>query len=94
MIRGWLNLPWFVWAALAFLISVIYSFALPHQAATATTGFRFFVLRWGHALTWSLLTINFILRGIDSSLNGLASFCALVAGLMYLLFLVMTFVVK
>lgn len=92
MIKGFLNLPWFVWAALAFLVAVIYSFVWPHKAATP--GFRFFVLRWGHALTWSLLAINFLLRGLSPSLNGMANIIALTGGLMYVLFMVMTFIVK
>jgi hypothetical protein len=93
MIKGFLNLPWFLWAGIALIIAVIYTFVWPHKT-TGIAGFRFFVLRWGHALTWFLLTLNFLLRGIDPSLNGLASLIALAGGLMYLLFMMMTFVVK
>ena len=93
MIKGFLNLPWFLWAGIALIIAVIYTFVWPYKAADVT-GFRFFVLRWGHALTWLLLTINFLLRGIDPSLNGLASLMALAGGLIYLLFMVMRFGVK
>ena len=92
MVKGFLNLPWFLWAALALIVAMIYSFVWPHKAAT--TGFSFFILRWGHALTWILLTINFLLRGIDPGLNGAANLIAVVGGLVYVLFLVMTFVVK
>ncbi len=95
MLNGFLNLPWFLWAGLALIVAVIYSFVWPHKAMTTpSAGFRFFVLRWGHALTWLLLAINFILRGIDPSLNGLASLIAIAGGLMYALFMVMTFIVK
>jgi hypothetical protein len=94
MIKGFLNLPWFLWAALALIVAVIYSFVWPRKAVTVTTGFRFFILRWGHALTWILLAVNFVLRGIDPSLNGAANWVALAGGVMYLLFMVMTFVVK
>lgn len=94
MIKGFLNLPWFVWAAAALLIAVIYSFVWPQKAVTLTTGFRFFVLRWGHALTWLLLAINFFLRGVSSSWNSTANLIALAAAIMYILFIVMTFVVK
>ena len=94
MIKGFLNLPWFLWAIVALIVAVIYSFVLPHKALTDATGCRFFILRWGHALVWFLLTINFVLRGIDSSLNGLASLFALAGGLIYLLFMVMMFVAR
>lgn len=94
MIRGFLNLPWLFWAALALSVGVIYSFVWPHKAVTATTGFRFLVLRWGHALTWILLSVNFLLRGLSPSLNGAANIVALAGGLMYASFMVMTFVAK
>lgn len=94
MTNGFFNIPWFGWAALAFVIAVIYTFVWPRKAVTAPGGFRFFILRWGHALTWVLLSINFLLRGISPSLNGAATLIALAGGVMYLLFVAMTYVVK
>ena len=94
MLKGFLNLPWFVWAAFAFVIAVIYSFVWPHKNVTLTTGFGFFILRWGHALTWLLLAINFLLRGMSPSLSNVANLVALTGAIMYIAFLVMTFVVK
>jgi len=94
MIKGFLNLPWFLWAVLALIVAVIYSFVWPHKAVETATGFRFFILRWGHALTWILLAVNFVLRGINPNLNGVANIIALLGGLMYALFTIMTFVVK
>jgi hypothetical protein len=58
------------------------------------TGFRLFILRWGHALTWVLLSINFLLRGISPSLNDTANIIALAGGIMYILFMLMAFAVK
>ena len=94
MIKGFLNLPWFVWAALALLIAIIYAFVWPQKTAEGISGFRFFIIRWGHTLTWVLIAINFVLRGISPSLTGTANLFALAGGIMYLLFIVMTFVVK
>lgn len=94
MIEGFFGIPWFVWAAVALAIAVIYTFVWPRNAVAASTGFRFFVLRWGHALTWVLLGINFLLRGVSPNLNGAATLFALAGGAMYLLFLAMTYVVK
>ena len=94
MIRGFLNLPWFAWAVLSVLIAVVYSVVWPHPAAPVSGGFRFFVLRWGHALTWLLLAVNFTLRGVDAKFNGVANMMAAAAGLNYLLFMLLTFVLK
>ena len=94
MIKGFLNLPWFLWAAPALVVAVIYAFVWPHENATLTSGFRSFILRWGHTLAWVLLATNFLLRGLSPSLTSLANIFALVGGLMYILFLIMTFVVK
>jgi len=95
MIKGFLNLPWFAWTAISLVIAIIFIYIWPHKAVTAPlAGFRFFILRLGHALTWILLAVNFLLRGVDPSLNGAANLIALAGGLMYLLFMVMTFVSK
>ena len=94
MINGFLNLPWFLWAGLALVVAVIYAFVWPHKALTVATGFRFLIIRWGHALTWLLLTINFVVRGINPKFNGTANLVAAAGGLMYLFFMVMTFVEK
>ena len=94
MIKGFLNLPWFAWAAIALVVALLYSFIWPYKAVAATTGFKFFVLRWGHALTWLLLAVSFALRGLDPKFNGLANGIAAVGGLSYLLFLTITYVLK
>ena len=94
MIRGFLNLPYFAWSALALIVAVIFVYIWPHKAVTATTGFRYFVIRWGHALTWLFLAISFCLRGISPDLNGGSSFFAMAGGVMYLLFMLMTFIIR
>jgi len=94
MIKGFLNIPYFVWTAIALIIAGIFVYVYPHKAVTVTTGFHYFVIRWGHALTWILLAVSFFMRGIGPDLNGGSSFFALAGGMMYLLFMVMTFVVK
>lgn len=94
MNKGFLNLPWSLWAAFALVVAVIYSVVWPHKNVTLNSGFRFFILRWGHALAWLLIAINFLVRGISPSLNGAANLIALAGGLIYILFLVIVFVVK
>jgi hypothetical protein len=94
MLKSFFNLPWFVWAALALVIAVVYSFFWPKDRIVDLTGFRFLVLRWGHALTWLLISINFMLRGLDPKFDGIANLMAATGGLIYLLFMVMAFVVK
>lgn len=94
MISGFLGLPWFAWAALALIVGVIYTFIWPKKAVKEDAGFRFLVIRWGHALTWLLLAINFVLRGISPSMNGEANFIALAGGFVYILFMVMTFIAR
>ena len=94
MIKGFLNIPYFIWTALALGIAGIFVHVYPHKAVTVTTGFRYFVVRWGHALTWILLAVSFFLRGFGPELNGGSSFFALTGGVIYLLFMVMTFIIR
>ncbi|MBL8077492.1 MAG: hypothetical protein JNM55_05990 [Anaerolineales bacterium] len=94
MIKGFLNLPWFVWAGIALVVAVIYTFVWPKDRIADLTGFRFLVLRWTHALTWYLLAVNFLLRGLDPKFSGIANLVAASGGLIYLLFITKTFFVK
>lgn len=94
MIRGFLNQPWFLWAGLAMILSIVWVFVGPHTKIPATPGTRYFVIRWGHALTWILLALSFFLRGINPSLNGTANLIAAASGVVYLLFMVMMFTMK
>jgi hypothetical protein len=94
MIKGFLNIPYFAWTVLALVVAVIFVYIGPHNKLIATPGFRYFIIRWGHALTWVLLAVSFFLRGISPSLNGAANLIAAAGGLVYLLFMVMAFVVK
>ncbi len=94
MIKGFLNFPWFAWAGIALIVAVIYTIFWPKDRITDMAGVRFFVLRWGHALVWYLLALNFLLRGLTPKLGGPANLIAVAGGLMYLLFMIMTFIVK
>jgi len=94
MIKGFLDVPWFVWAALALLLAIVWIYVGPHTKIPATSGFRYFIIRWGHSLTWVLLAVSFFLRGINPSLNGIANLIAAAGGITYLTFIVMTFVIK
>jgi hypothetical protein len=94
MIKGFLNIPWFGWAAAALLIAIVFTFIWPHKAVSATDGGRYLAVRWAHALTWYLLALGFLLRGLFPTMNGMASFLSIAGGLSYLLFIIMTFVVK
>jgi hypothetical protein len=96
MIKGFLNVPYFAWTVLALFIAGIFVYVWPHKAVTVTTGFRYFVIRWGHALPWVLLALNFSrsVRGIGPELNRGASFLALAGGLIYLMFIVTVFIIK
>ena len=94
MIKGFLNLPWFLRAVLSLVLALVWVYVGPHTKISATPGVRYFFIRWGHALTWFLLAVSFFLRGVGSDLNVVSSFFALAGGLMYLLFMVMAFVVK
>jgi len=94
MILGFFGIPYFAWTVNALLVSILFAFIWPRKAVTATTGLRYFLLRWGHSFTWLFLALSFALRGFGPELNGGSSFFALAGGVMYLLFVMMTFVVR
>lgn len=94
MSAGFFGLPWLGWAGISLAVAVLYWFVWPKNKITETSGLRYFVLRYGHALVWGLIMVNFVLRAISPALSGIADMIALAGGLLYLLFMTMTFVVK
>jgi len=96
MIKGFLNIPYFVWTVGALIVAGLFISIWPHKVATETAGFRYFVIRWRHALAWLLLAVSFSrsVRGIGLELNGGASFLGLSGSFIYLLSILMTFIVK
>ncbi len=94
MDSGFLNIHWFLWAGLALVIAVIYSFIWPKKAVTETNRFRFSIVRWGHGLTWFLVSLKLILRGISPALQDAVNLFAMVGALFYALFILMTFMIK
>jgi hypothetical protein len=70
MIKGFLNFPYFAWTVLALIVAGIFVYIWPYKAVTATTGFRYLIIRWGHALTWLFLAVSF-----SRTCVGLALIC-------------------
>ena len=85
MRSGFLGLPWLLWAGLAFLVAVVFTFVWPSDRVTVAGSWRFFLLRWAHALVWVLLAISFALRGFG--IKGAADTTGLLALLTYLAFM-------
>jgi hypothetical protein len=94
LIKGFLNLPWFLWALLSLGLSVLWVFVGPHTQMTADTTPRYFIVRWAHALTWLLLAASFFLRGVSPRFTGIANLLAVAGGLVYAAYILMAFVFK
>src|SRR5688500_8083956 len=86
MTRGLFDLPWVVWAALAFAVAAVFVFVAPGSAGT--TGIRYTVLRWFHPLTWVLLGSSALIRGFATGgARSTADPVAQLALVIYLAFL-------
>lgn len=76
--------PWF-WALGCVAIAAFYVWRWPrHKAGGATSGFRYLVLRWFHALVWALLALSVGLHIFDSeAARGIARGLAVLALVLY-----------
>ncbi len=92
--KRFLNLPFIFWALLSMALAVLWVFVGPHTHMPEEPGFRHWMIRWGHATTWVLLALSFLLRAIAPRWTGLANALAVAAGIVYALFIVMAFVAK
>ncbi len=91
MTRGLFDLPWVVWAALAFVVAAVFAFVAPGSAGT--TGLRYMVLRWFHPLAWVLLGSSALIRGFTTGGARSAADPAAQLGLVVYLAFLFTFVV-
>lgn len=59
-----LGFSWGIWGGLCLGIALIYSFIWPKNRISGqkVTAFRYFILRWFHALMWVLLGISCFTR--------------------------------
>lgn len=81
-----LGVPLAVWGGLCLVLTGVWVFVWPRQAALA--GVRFIIVRWFHALTWLLLAVAAFVAGFDI-LGGVqtAKPIAFLSLLVYLVFI-------
>ena len=80
------GVPLVIWGVLCCALTLVWIIVWPSNKAAATTGFRFVILRWFHALTWLFLAIAAFIAAFDV-LGGEAT-ARLVAWLSLLTYLV------
>jgi hypothetical protein len=96
MERGWLNLPYAVWAAICVAVAVVYAIVWPRErVALDAAPLRLFLVRWGHSLAWGLLAAMCLLKISDQpGTSGWGNLVGLLAVPVYLAFLTATFVIR
>lgn len=55
MHTGWFGIPFWVYLAACLALSTVWLFVWPSDKVGPGAGLRYFLLRWGHSLTWALL---------------------------------------
>jgi hypothetical protein len=87
MTSGYIGVSWFVWAVLAAVASALLTTIQIPKQTPHTAGLTHLTLRWFHSITWFLLALSFLLRGLRAGPPALADLVG-IAGLgTYLAFL-------
>ena len=73
MTTGLFGVPWFAWAGLAVALAALFTVIQIPEQAPWTTGFTHLALRWFHSITWLLLALSFLLRGLASAPSAMAN---------------------
>lgn len=81
----WWGVDWWIWALGCLAVAVVYLVIDTEGAGSAASGWRNWVLRWGHGLCWILLAVSFVTRMGPWARS--ANLVAAAGGLVYLAFL-------
>jgi hypothetical protein len=82
------GVPWLALAAVAAALAIVYAIV---PAATNVEGFRWFVLRWFHAIAWVLLGLAAFVRAkVTGAPVEAAAPLAATGGLVYVVFMLTT----
>ncbi|MDQ3848995.1 MAG: hypothetical protein M3296_00045 [Actinomycetota bacterium] len=76
---GFIGVSWLAWAAVAAVASALFTVIQIPRQTPHTTGPTHFILRWAHSITWLLLALSFLIRGLAPGLTGLADAVGLTA---------------
>jgi hypothetical protein len=89
MEANFFGFSWIVWRGLCWVIALVYSFIWPKHriGAQKISTFRYFILRWFHAIVWILLGISCFIR-IFPMAELLPNLIAVFAFGLYVIFLV------
>jgi hypothetical protein len=78
---GWFGIPWWVYGVLSLGLALLWTVVWPaNRLWPDASPLRRFFLRWGHALTWYLLSAHFFVRELAPTASVLSNALAL-AGL-------------
>ncbi len=83
---GFIGVSWLAWAAVAAVASALFTVIQIPEQTPHTTGLTYLILRWAHSITWLLLALSFLIRGLAPRLTGLADVVGVTALGAYLAF--------
>jgi len=66
MTSGYIGVSWFVWAGLAAVAGALFTMIQIPKQTPNTVGLTHLALRWFHSITWFLLALSFLLRGLQA----------------------------
>ena len=72
MAAGFIGVSWLGWAGVAAVCSALFTVIQIPKQTPHTTGLTHFVLRWAHSITWLLVALSFLIRGLAPNLSPLA----------------------
>ncbi|MBA3748305.1 MAG: hypothetical protein H0W96_12565 [Solirubrobacterales bacterium] len=72
MAAGFIGVSWLAWAGVAAVAALLFTVIQIPKQTPHTTGLTHFVLRWAHSITWLLLALSFLIRGLAPDLTTLA----------------------
>lgn len=85
---------WLALSIVSLIMTILWYFVWPAEKGNELSGISYFIVRWGHLITWFFILIGSLLKVFAPDKTTISTLFFQAGGVSYLLFILVTFVFK
>ncbi|MBE2224487.1 MAG: hypothetical protein IAF02_23300 [Anaerolineae bacterium] len=83
---------WIALSIVSLIMTILWYFIWPVEKGVDQSGISYFIIRWGHLITWLFILIGSLLKLYEPDKNTISTLFFQAGGISYLLFILVTYV--